>query len=437
VDVPPLQSLPQVPSTPEVPQVSLPETPQVSLQKTPSVQVPSTDGVVPNGPAVRPPSTEVTGPGGSGGSSGAGSGSSAAAGGSAAQGNATARAAGHKGRTGGRPARALTPKQRAARHERRLREAARQLEGCLPALPSFDRQVIVLRGGLHGRRPLSRTGTAQRLNVDAGRVQSAERSGLAGLRKANAQNGCGLRSGVGRNAAARRLADGSVPDLSPLAVAGDPPALVSTDSLKKGRGKVLAKHASGSSQAEISKTPLRAGLAAPSDEGSSMSAAVWVAILVALALPGAGLLLLRRRRVAGTYGDYGPNQSEVVARRAPPPVAPEPAPSVVPPPTDRRRESPRSEPLPANGQPKPTENGSRKYSHEYSFFGLPPSQRRQTSPPLDESRRDTRPEPAPDSESARISARRHARAVSTLGALTVWGATVTVLLGRLVGRRRR
>ena len=165
---------------------------------------------------------------GSGGSSGAGAGSgsgsapSAGAGGAAAEGGAIISAAGREGRAGSHE-RALGPRERAARRERRLREAARQLEGCLPALSSFDRQVIVLRGGLHGRRPLSRTGTAQRLNVDAGRVQSAERSGLAGLRKADAQSGCGLRSGAGRNAAARRLADGSVPGLSPLAVAGPRP----------------------------------------------------------------------------------------------------------------------------------------------------------------------------------------------------------------------
>jgi hypothetical protein len=393
VNVPPLQQVPQVPSTPQVPQVSLPKAPQVSLPKAPSVQLPSTQGVAPKVPSVRLPSTGVSGGavGGSSGSSGAsgGGGSSGASGasgagaGRVAQGGAGAKAAGHNGRAGVGRARPLTTRQRAARHERRLREAAQQLEGCLPALSSFDRQVIVLRGGLHGRSPLSRTRTAQRLNVGAGRVKSAERSGLAGLRKADAKSGCGLRSGAGRNAAARRLAGGSVAALSPLAVAGSSPALVSTDSLPKDRGKVLAEHAS-SSKAET--TPRRAGLLPTSGgDGSSISAAVWVALLGALALAGAGVLLLRHRRASDPYGYYAQ------------------APSVY-----------------------PSAWGAGDWDDAGEWGEADQS-------PVNET-------PAPPPEAPTVDspvARRRDRAAQAFGGVAAASAAVTFVVGRLIGRRRR
>jgi hypothetical protein len=339
---------------------------------------------------VRLPSTGVSGGavGGSSGSSGSsgGGGSSGASGSSAgrvAQGGAGAKAAGHNGRAGVGRAQPLTTRQRAARHERRLREAARQLEGCLPALSTFDRQVIVLRGGLHGRSPLSRTRTAQRLNVGAGRVKSAERSGLAGLRKADAKSGCGLRSGPGRNAAARRLAGGSVAALSPLAVTGSSPALVSTDSLQKDRGKVLPERAS-SPKAEA--TPRRAGLLPTSGgDGSSISATVWVALLAALALAGAGVLLLRHRRAPDPYGYY----------RQPPSVY-------------------------------PSARGAGDWDDAGDW-----GEADQT--PVNET-------PAPPPEAPTVDspvARRRDRAAQAFGGVAAASAAVTFVVGRLIGRRRR
>ena len=65
----------------------------------------------------------------------------------------------------------------------------RRLRGCLTALSSFDEQVIRLRGGIGGS-PQTRGQVARRLDVSEGRVQSAERSGLRGLRAADREFGC-------------------------------------------------------------------------------------------------------------------------------------------------------------------------------------------------------------------------------------------------------
>jgi hypothetical protein len=270
----------------------------------------------------------------------------------------------------------LTPRQRSARHERRLRSAARELEGCLPALSGFERDVIVLRGGLRGHRALSRSKTATRLNVGAGRVRSAERSGLAGLRRADAKQGCGLKSGAGRNAAARRLAGGSVPSLSPLAVAGSSPKLVATNDLAHDRAKVLSAHAESSPAAK--PEPRRAGVVPTSGaDGSGLPAAVWVAFLVALLLAGLAVLLWRRR-TADPYAYYE-------------------APSVYP-----YGWSATSEPVESPADPPAPE---------------------QAPPPV------TAPTPARP--------RRRDRAMQAAGALAASGAAVTLLLGRLAGRRRR
>jgi len=321
---------------------------------------------------------------------------------------ATARAASKR-----RPDRATTRRERAARRERRLRESARQLEGCLPALSSFDRRVMVLRGGLHGRLPLSRAGTAQRLNVDTGRIRSAERSGLAGMRKANAQNGCGLHSAAGRNAAARRLAQGPVPALSPLAVAGHSPALV--DAPAKSRSRVLGAHASVSSHAQPDRTPLGAGLgSSPADEGSPNPA--WAAMLAALALSaGAGLLvLLRRRRAAALYDRYMHRASAYPSRWDMAPAAPPPPPPV--------------EPSPAAPPWARSEQKDEEREHSFSRPAASP-QRGETSQPIEEPGRDAQPTPR--------RSRRRGRVGSLLGPFAVSSLMVTLLLDRLMGRQRR
>jgi hypothetical protein len=148
---------------------------------------------------------------------------------------------------------------------------------------------------------LSRSKTAARLDVGTERIRTAERSGLAGLRSADSKQGCGLRSGAGRNAAAERLADGSAPNLTPLAVTGSSPALVSTDKLD--RSKVLNEHAA-SGRPDATEQPRRAGLLPTAgDDGSSVSTAVWAALLAGLLpITAVGVLLLWRRRTTAPDG---------------------------------------------------------------------------------------------------------------------------------------
>jgi hypothetical protein len=381
-------SVPKAPSLPKAPSVN-----------TPSVQVPSTKDL-PKVPSVNVPSV-----GGSGGRSGSGAGGGAAtgqgAGGSAGSaGSAASGASGStraNGSTGAKAAsrarahqRRLTPRQRAAHHERKLRQAARELEGCLPALASFDRQVIVLRGGLHGRRPLSRAGTASRLHVPAGRVRSAESRGLAGLRKADSEQGCGMRSSAGRRAAAQRLAQGSAPALAPLAVVAPSPALVSTGALQHGKHRELAAHASSSSSSTASKAdrePRRAGFVPTSgDQGSGVAPGVWLAILVALALAGAGFLLLRRR-TANSYDDYYSQTPYTPAW------------------SQTNWNTPPQE---LQDQPAADPHDELDAIHRGPVAGAPP-----------------------------VEPRRRDRAMQAFGGLAASGALASLLVGRLLGRRRR
>jgi hypothetical protein len=268
-----------------------------------------------------------------------------------------------------------------------LRTAAHELEGCLPALSGFERDVIVLRGGLHGRQPLSRSKTAARLNVGSGRVRSAERSGLAGLRRADAEQGCGLRSGAGQNAAARRLADGSVPNLSPLAVAGSSPELVSTDQLARDHAKVLGEHASSGPAAK--QEPRRAGIVPTSGGDDSVISGAALAIVLAALLAAAlvAALLVWRRRTADPYGYSHQDQPSVYpygwssyesSTPSEPAALPEPEPDPVP--------APGAEPVAAQPASRP---------------------------------------------------RRRDRAMQAAGGLAASGAALSLLLGRLASRRRR
>ncbi len=383
VNTPPLQNLPQVPTTPSVPVPSVPKVPSVqvpSAPKVPSVKLPNT-GSTPKLPSVQAPSTGINGSAG-GGSAGAGSApanpATSAAGASGGSGSPSAARAAAARRAGHRP---LTPRQRSARHERRLRTAARELEGCLSALSGFERDVIVLRGGLHGRQPLSRSKTAARLDVGSSRVRSAERSGLAGLRRADAEQGCGLRSGAGRDAAARRLADGSVPSLSPLAVAGSSPELVSTGKLAHDHGKVLGEHASSGAKPE----PRRAGVVPTSGgDGSPISAAALAALLAGLLVAGVVALLVWRRRTADSYG----------------------------------------------------------YSHQPSVYPYGWSSYESNTPsepaaPPEAPSAATEPAAQPMATAAPPTPRRRDRAMQAFGGLAASGAALSLLLGRLASRRRR
>jgi hypothetical protein len=254
------------------------------------------------------------------------------------------------------------------------------------------------------------------------------------MRKANAQNGCGLHSAAGRNAAARRLAQGTVPALSPLAVAGHSPALV--DSPAKSRSRVLGAHASVSSHAQLDRTPLGAGLgSSPADEGSPNPA--WAAMLAALALSaGAGLLvLLRRRRAAALYDRYMHRASAYPSRWDMAPAAPPPPPPVEPSPppppwarSEQEDESREQEDEEREQKDEEREQKDEEREHSFSRPAASP-QRGETSHPIEEPGRDAQPTPR--------RSRRRGRVGSLLGPFAVSGLMVTLLLERLMGRQRR
>jgi hypothetical protein len=77
---------------------------------------------------------------------------------------------------------------------RRLRAILSKLEGCFYALSRLERRVLVLRAGLDGRRPHSRSGVAKRLNISRKGVRRTERRGLRRLRRAARSDGCAVRA---------------------------------------------------------------------------------------------------------------------------------------------------------------------------------------------------------------------------------------------------
>jgi hypothetical protein len=195
----PSVTVPQTPvQTPQVqaPSVQLPnvQTPQLHVQ-VPQTQTPHVPGVnvpsVPGAPSVGGV-PGVNGPSGAAGRAGSGFGL-------AADGSPIA-ADGTFAPASPRQARAIRRRaerrHRAARaREARLRDSARRLRGCLDALPSFDRRVIILRAGIDGA-PRTRRQVAKRLDVSVDRVRDAERSGVRGLRRADSDLGCGSLPGA-------------------------------------------------------------------------------------------------------------------------------------------------------------------------------------------------------------------------------------------------
>ena len=70
-----------------------------------------------------------------------------------------------------------------------LRNVLSHLEGCLPALPAIDRQVISMRAGVGGA-PLTRPQVGQRLGLSRQAVRNTERRALNRLQYAAANTNC-------------------------------------------------------------------------------------------------------------------------------------------------------------------------------------------------------------------------------------------------------
>ncbi len=72
---------------------------------------------------------------------------------------------------------------------KQLRNVLAHLEGCLPALPAIDRQVISMRAGVNGT-PLTRPQIGARLGMSRQTVRQTERRALNRLQYAAANTGC-------------------------------------------------------------------------------------------------------------------------------------------------------------------------------------------------------------------------------------------------------
>ena len=72
---------------------------------------------------------------------------------------------------------------------KQLRNVLEHLEGCLPALPAVDRQVISMRAGLNGA-PLTRPQVGARLGLSRQAVRQSEHRALNRLQYAAANTGC-------------------------------------------------------------------------------------------------------------------------------------------------------------------------------------------------------------------------------------------------------
>ena len=72
---------------------------------------------------------------------------------------------------------------------KQLRAVLDHLEGCLPALPAIDRQVISMRAGVNGA-PLTRPQIGAQLGLTRQQVRSTERRALNRLQYAAANTSC-------------------------------------------------------------------------------------------------------------------------------------------------------------------------------------------------------------------------------------------------------
>jgi len=102
------------------------------------------------------------------------------------------------------------------RRERRLRETVRELSGCLGALGSESRRVLVLRTGIGRPAPLSRRAVAERLDATVVQVARSERRGIGELRAAERAGRCGGPAAAvpGETSAPGAAADGAAPAAS-------------------------------------------------------------------------------------------------------------------------------------------------------------------------------------------------------------------------------
>jgi hypothetical protein len=189
----------------------------------------------------------------------------------------------------GGPATAPGNREALERREQRLRRIARALGGCVSALPRFQERVIVLRAGLRGHEPRSRSEVATIVERPVRRVARAERRALRVLRAEDRRAGCEVEVSPTAGLPGSpefALGGGAPPSVSLTgADAGEAPALVETG----GAGSPDA----GAVKGATAQQPPVPAIPAPTDEPGG--------ILLPLLLAGAAVAWLmgrelRRRR---------------------------------------------------------------------------------------------------------------------------------------------
>jgi hypothetical protein len=293
------QTLPQVkvPQLPEAP-VQVPSLPQVQLPstKTPSVPSGGSGGgggggsvQTPSLPSTNLPSVPVPNfGGGSGGSGGGGSSPSHSGGssGSSSSGNSSGSGSGSGG---------SSQSNRAS--ERRLRDSAQELRGCLGTISHFERRVLIIRAGIGGR-PQSRAATARQLRTSSRRIARAERSAVRRLRIALKSGRCATSGTVG----------GSISSAGLLAAVATPSQIPPGSGSGSGSGKqidrVAVKDVSASSDPKtkdgepILGAPAGSTSPPPADQSGPIIL-LWAIGALILGLGTVGLLRRRHAVHAG------------------------------------------------------------------------------------------------------------------------------------------
>jgi hypothetical protein len=225
---PPPIDLPQVPSVPQAPQAPQLTSPPVAPH------APAAPPTAPSVPALPPlgAGTAVTGGNGASPPSGV-AGTTRIPGSPAGIGIDMGGGAPHRddASPGGEGERRAAHASRRA-YEQQLRTTVRRRRGCLGALGTLQRDVLILRGGIRGRAQ-SRTATARRLKVSRARVKRAERTGLRSLLRlcgggrsatavvlARASSTRGSGASLGILAGVSTRGSDQLPDLARGAVAG-------------------------------------------------------------------------------------------------------------------------------------------------------------------------------------------------------------------------
>ena len=178
--------------------------------------------------------------------------------------------------------------------------AVEKVASCTAILDSGDRSVVVLRAGLFGRPPVSRSAVARQLDMSRARVRRVERRSLTTLRTAAQDGSCG------RNAPPATMNVSAVPPLmtsAELTTASQPGDNETASRSKKGAGdgsgandrdlEVLGARASAANPAATQ--PAVAPPAAAGGSGPTVALLI-LAVLAGVAAMLGGLLLLRRRR---------------------------------------------------------------------------------------------------------------------------------------------